>query len=132
MTYKRGVCQLELQPHHPLDQVTTTFRHVCQNPSFHHRRDRYACLVVCYYPYLKFISPPGYIAGSVLDRLLRHPTFATSEITVLIRKADKVPVFESLGVRTVLGSYDHHALLEKQASLSDVIFACVRVSIELA
>ncbi|KAG8217077.1 hypothetical protein J3R82DRAFT_5099 [Butyriboletus roseoflavus] len=66
----------------------------------------------------------GYIAGSVLDRLLRHPTFATSEITVLIRKADKVPAFESLGVKTVLGSYDDHALLEKQASLSDVIFAC--------
>jgi len=66
----------------------------------------------------------GYIAGSVLDRLLRHPTSATSEITVLVRKADKVPAFESLGVRTVLGSYDDHALLEKQASLSDVIFAC--------
>jgi hypothetical protein len=90
----------------------------------------HACLVVCYYPYL--ISPPGYIAGSVLDRLLRHPTSATSEITVLVRKADKVPAFESLGVRTVLGSYDDHALLEKQASLSDVIFACVRLPIELA
>jgi uncharacterized protein YbjT (DUF2867 family) len=74
----------------------------------------------------------GYIAGSVLDRLLRHPTSATSEITVLVRKADKVPAFESLGVRTVLGSYDDHALLEKQASLSDVIFACVRLPIELA
>ncbi|KAH0830119.1 hypothetical protein J3R83DRAFT_1457 [Lanmaoa asiatica] len=76
------------------------------------------------YPYLSFISPAGYIAGCVLDRLLRHPTFATSEVTALIRKADKAPAFESLGVKTVLGSYDDHALLEKQASLSDVIFAC--------
>ena len=62
----------------------------------------------------------------MLDRLLRHSTFATSEIIVLVRKADKVPAFESLGVKTVLGSYDDHALLEKQASLSDVVFACVR------
>jgi uncharacterized protein YbjT (DUF2867 family) len=68
----------------------------------------------------------------VLDRLLRHPTFATSEITVLVRKADKVPTFESLGIKTVLGSYDDHALLEKQASLSDVIVACVRVPIDVA
>ena len=68
----------------------------------------------------------------MLDRLLRHHTFVRSEITVLVRKADKVLAFESLGVKTVLGSYDDHALLEKQASLSDVIVACVRVPIELA
>ena len=68
----------------------------------------------------------------MLDRLLRHHTFVRSEITVLVRKADKVPAFESLGVKTVLGSYDDHALLEKQASLSDVIVACVRGLIELA
>ena len=67
----------------------------------------------------------------MLERLLQHPTFATSDITVLIRKADKVPAFESLGVKTVLGSYDDHVLLEKQASLSDVVVACVRVPIEL-
>ncbi|KAI9570710.1 hypothetical protein HD554DRAFT_2187866 [Boletus coccyginus] len=66
----------------------------------------------------------GYVGGSVLDRLLRHSTFATSEITALVRKADKAPVFESLGVKTVLGSYDDHALLEKQASLSDVVIEC--------
>ena len=67
----------------------------------------------------------------MLERLLQHPTFATSDITVLIRKSDKVPAFESLGVKTVLGSYDDHVLLEKQASLSDVVVACVRVPIEL-
>jgi len=60
----------------------------------------------------------------VLDRLLRHPTSTTSEITALVRKADNVPVFESIDVKTVVGSYDDHALLEKQASLSDVVFAC--------
>lgn len=68
----------------------------------------------------------------MVDRLLRHPTFATSEITALVRKADKAAAIESLGIKAVLGSYDEHALLERQASQSDVIFACVRVSTDLA
>ena len=63
----------------------------------------------------------------MLERLLRHPTFVTSEITAIVRTADKARAVESLGVKTVLGSYDDHALLEKQASLSDIVFAIVRV-----
>ncbi|KAG6375757.1 hypothetical protein JVT61DRAFT_2607 [Boletus reticuloceps] len=70
-----------------------------------------------------FTGATGYLGGSVIDRLLKHPTFATSEITALIRKADKAAAFESLGIKTLLGSNDDHALLEKQASLSDVIFS---------
>ncbi|KAF8552970.1 NAD(P)-binding protein [Imleria badia] len=70
-----------------------------------------------------FTGATGYVGGSVMDRLLRHPTFATSEITALVRKADKAAVLESLGIKTVLGSYDDHAVLEKQASLSDIIFS---------
>ena len=69
----------------------------------------------------------GYVGGSVLERLLCHPTYATSEITAIVRTADKARAVESLGVKTVLGSYDDHALLEKQASLSDIVFAIVRV-----
>jgi len=88
-------------------------------------------VVVSRHPCLKVVSSPGYVGGSVLDRLLRHSTFTTSEITALVRKADKAPTFESLGVKTILGSYDDHALLEKQASLSDVVIECVRVPIEL-
>ncbi|KAF9220841.1 NAD(P)-binding protein [Gyrodon lividus] len=66
----------------------------------------------------------GYIGGAVLARLLEHHTFPTSEITALIRKADKVPAFESIGIKTVLGSHSDVELLEKQASQSDVVFAC--------
>ena len=67
----------------------------------------------------------------MIDRLLKHPTFETSEFTVLVRKADAVPAFKSLGIKTVLGSYDDHELLEKQASLSDIVFSIVSVSVEL-
>ncbi|KAF8841111.1 NAD(P)-binding protein [Paxillus ammoniavirescens] len=66
----------------------------------------------------------GYIGGAVLARLLEHPTFPTSEITALVRKADKIPAFDSIGVNTVLGSHNDLELLEKRASQSDVIFAC--------
>lgn len=67
----------------------------------------------------------------MVDRLLKHPTFATSGVTALIRKADKAPAFESLGIKPILGSYDDHVILEQQASLSDIIFSIVRVSVEL-
>ncbi|KIJ63848.1 hypothetical protein HYDPIDRAFT_133756 [Hydnomerulius pinastri MD-312] len=76
----------------------------------------------CNNPYLTFNS--GYIGGAVLLRLLDHPTFASSEITALLRKAEKVPAFESIGVKTVLGSNSDLDLLEKQASQSDIVFAC--------
>ncbi|KAF9240417.1 hypothetical protein BU15DRAFT_45759 [Melanogaster broomeanus] len=66
----------------------------------------------------------GYIGGAILLRLLEHPTFPTSEITALVRKADKVPEFESIGVKTLLGSYSDLELLENQAAQSDVVFAC--------
>ncbi|KIJ63834.1 hypothetical protein HYDPIDRAFT_40854 [Hydnomerulius pinastri MD-312] len=71
-----------------------------------------------------FTGATGYIGGAVLLRLLDHPTFASSEITALLRKAEKVPAFESIGVKTVLGSNSDLDLLEKQASQSDIVFAC--------
>ena len=78
------------------------------------------------YPCLNVI-PLGFVAGSVIDRLLRHHSFATSEITVLTRKVEKASAFESLGIKTVVGFYDDHALLEKHAALSDVVISCVRM-----
>ncbi|KAF8137162.1 hypothetical protein EV363DRAFT_652065 [Boletus edulis] len=66
----------------------------------------------------------GYIGGAVLERLLQHHTAPRSEITALVRNAAKAPLFASIGVKTVLGSLDDVALLEQQASESDVVFAC--------
>ncbi|KAH0835027.1 hypothetical protein J3R83DRAFT_10764 [Lanmaoa asiatica] len=66
----------------------------------------------------------GYIGGAVLERLLQHRTAPTLEITALIRDPGKVPLFASIGVKTIVGSHGDGALLEQQASQSDVVFAC--------
>ncbi|KAG6379927.1 hypothetical protein JVT61DRAFT_10494 [Boletus reticuloceps] len=66
----------------------------------------------------------GYIGGAVLERLLKHHTAPRSVITALVRNAAKAPMFASIGVKAVLGSLDDVALLEQQASESDVVFAC--------
>ncbi|KIO01034.1 hypothetical protein M404DRAFT_150977, partial [Pisolithus tinctorius Marx 270] len=67
----------------------------------------------------------GYIGGTVLTRLVDHPTFANSEITLLIRpsKKDKISTFHSLGLNTVLGSYNDLDILEEQASKADIVFS---------
>ncbi|KAF8555770.1 NAD(P)-binding protein [Imleria badia] len=66
----------------------------------------------------------GYIGGVVLERLLEHRTAPDSEITALVRDPAKVAQFASIGVKTVLGSLEDGALLERLASKSDVVFAC--------
>jgi nucleoside-diphosphate-sugar epimerase len=66
----------------------------------------------------------GYIGGAVLERLLQHRTAPNSQITALVRNAAKIPLFASIGVKTVDGSLDDGALLERQAFESDVVFAC--------
>ena len=48
-----------------------------------------------------------------------------SEITALVRNAAKLPLFASIGVKTLFGSLDDATLIERQASKSDVVFACV-------
>ncbi|KAI6012080.1 hypothetical protein BKA83DRAFT_676974 [Pisolithus microcarpus] len=72
-----------------------------------------------------FTGATGYVGGTVLARLVDHPTFANSEFTLLIRpsKKDKVSTLHSLGFKTVLGSYDDLDILEEQASKADIIFS---------
>ncbi|KAI6109260.1 hypothetical protein EDD16DRAFT_1615421 [Pisolithus croceorrhizus] len=72
-----------------------------------------------------FTGATGYVGGTVLARLIDHPTFANSEFTLLIRpsKKDKVATLHSLGLRTVLGSYDDLDILEEQASKADIVFS---------
>ncbi|KAG6379926.1 hypothetical protein JVT61DRAFT_10493 [Boletus reticuloceps] len=70
------------------------------------------------------LGATGYIGGGVLERLLRHRTAPTSQITALVRNAAKIPLLSSTGVKTVFGTLDNVALIERQASESDVVFAC--------
>ncbi|TFK40452.1 hypothetical protein BDQ12DRAFT_711156 [Crucibulum laeve] len=65
----------------------------------------------------------GYVGGSVVARLLKHPKFATFKVTALVRSVEKAEKLKTLGVETILGSYDDLEVLKKAASEADVVFA---------
>ncbi|EIW84032.1 NAD(P)-binding protein [Coniophora puteana RWD-64-598 SS2] len=71
----------------------------------------------------------GYIGGSVLQKVLAHPSAATSEFTLLVRSPEKARLLEGyiqavgVDVRVLLGSHSDSDKLEAQAAQSDVIFA---------
>jgi len=66
----------------------------------------------------------GYIGGSVLARLLRHPSAATFDITVQTRSPEKVKLFERFGVNAVIGTNDNGDQLEELAAQSHIVFSC--------
>ncbi|KIJ67094.1 hypothetical protein HYDPIDRAFT_128710 [Hydnomerulius pinastri MD-312] len=66
----------------------------------------------------------GYIGGSVLAALLRHPRSNEFHITVLVRAAEKAAGFREVGVTAVVGSYADKHLLTNHAAQSDVVIAC--------
>ncbi|CCM05823.1 uncharacterized protein FIBRA_08057 [Fibroporia radiculosa] len=67
----------------------------------------------------------GYIGGSVLDRLLHHPSADTFAITVFTRSAEKAKLLEeSFGVKAVVGTHADHDKLEALAEESHVVFSC--------
>ena len=68
---------------------------------------------------------PGYIGGTVLAHLIQHPKRSEYEITVHLRSVEKAKGFEKLGFKTVLGSLNDVADLEKLASESDIVFQTV-------
>lgn len=69
-----------------------------------------------------FIGATGYIGGTVLDHLNRHPKRSDYEITVYLRSTEKAKGFEKLGYKTALGSLDDVEELAKLASESDIVF----------
>lgn len=71
---------------------------------------------------------PGYIGGSILDRLLAHHKNSTFEITTLVRSQDKARTLTKFGVTPVVGSLSDLLLLESLAADADVVFDAVRWS----
>ncbi|KAI0783867.1 hypothetical protein BC629DRAFT_1440597 [Irpex lacteus] len=70
------------------------------------------------------LGATGYIGGSVLSRLLSHPSKDTFEITTLVRSEEKAKKLESFSVKTVIGSYEDTALVERLAEDAHVVFSC--------
>ncbi|KAI0822502.1 NAD-P-binding protein [Trametes gibbosa] len=67
----------------------------------------------------------GYIGGSVLERLLKHPDAANFNISALVRSADKAKVLETqFGVKAVVGSHADFDKLEALAKEADVVLSC--------
>ncbi|KAF9647141.1 NAD(P)-binding protein [Thelephora ganbajun] len=73
-------------------------------------------------PTILFIGATGYIGGTVLAHLIQHPKRSDYEIIIHLRSAEKAKSFENLGFKTVLGSLDDAADLEKLTSESDIVF----------
>ncbi|KAG8213376.1 hypothetical protein J3R82DRAFT_11870 [Butyriboletus roseoflavus] len=66
----------------------------------------------------------GYIGGSVLSALLRHPRLDEFNITALVRSEIQASRFQAGNVTPVVGSYDDSTLLRSLASQADVVIAC--------
>ena len=63
-----------------------------------------------------------------MARLLEHPDSTTFEITALVRSAAKAAKLETLGLKTVIGSYSDLDQLELLTSEADVVFSIVNNS----
>lgn len=69
--------------------------------------------------------PPGYVGGTVLQRLLDHPKRDTFEVTALVRNADKAKVLNTLGVNTVVASLSDRDKVTELAGASSVVINTV-------
>ncbi|KAJ7104227.1 hypothetical protein B0H15DRAFT_809082 [Mycena belliarum] len=80
-------------------------------------------------PKIFLTGATGYIGGAVLARILEHPLQHLSEITVIVRSAEKASLFNRTfgkkhNLNAVVGSYSDLALLRELAADADVVFAC--------
>ncbi|OJT15038.1 hypothetical protein TRAPUB_8481 [Trametes pubescens] len=76
-----------------------------------------------------FIGAPGYIGGSVLGRLLEHPSANTFDITVFTTYEEKAGLLESkFPLKVVRGSRQNFDNLEALAEHAHIVFNCVDAS----
>jgi len=65
----------------------------------------------------------GYIGGTVLSHLLKHPEVANFNITALTRSNDKAEKLKAIGVKGVVGSHSDIQLLTTLSAESDIVIA---------
>ncbi len=72
------------------------------------------------------LARAGYIGGAVLERLLKHPSASTFDITALVRNEDKARILESkFPVKVVRGTHQDFDKLEALAENAHVVYHCV-------
>jgi len=67
------------------------------------------------------LGATGYIGGTVLDALLKHPKAAQFDITAYIRSEEKAQKVRALGLKAFSGNL---TVVEDAASQSEIIFNC--------
>ena len=69
----------------------------------------------------------GYIGGTVLARLIDHPSASTFKITVLTRSAEKAKLFEEKypSIKAVVGSTNEEEKLSQLVSEAHYVFSTV-------
>ena len=76
---------------------------------------------------LKHAFPPGYIGGTVLSRLLTHPSASSFKIKALVRSPEKSAKLQSAAnnISTVVGSLSEEEKVAEAAEGADVVFSTV-------
>lgn len=79
-------------------------------------------------------SDTGYIGGSILAKLLNHPSASIFDITVLVRSPEKAKVFEQKypSIKAVVGSTNEEEKLSQLASEAHYVFSAVSGSPSVA
>ena len=67
----------------------------------------------------------GYIGGSILNRLLKHPRASSFNTIALVRSPAKAKLLDDLGVKAVVASLSDHEKVESLASCAHVIINAV-------
>ncbi|EPY53033.1 NAD dependent epimerase/dehydratase [Schizosaccharomyces cryophilus OY26] len=65
-----------------------------------------------------FLLGPGYIGGQILEFLLER----NYHVTTLTRRESTAAEFHAQGIKTVIGSLDDRSVIQKQVSVSDIVF----------
>jgi putative NADH-flavin reductase len=68
----------------------------------------------------------GFIGGTILANILSRSDSSQFAITAVVRSEEKAQKLKSTGVNAILGELDSVALLEEEASKSDIIISAVR------
>ncbi|KAI0635600.1 NAD-P-binding protein [Trametes polyzona] len=75
----------------------------------------------------------GYVGGSVLERLLKHPDAKTFDILAIVRNEEKAKILESMfGIDVVRGTLQDLEKLESLAENAHIVFHCANADDEPA
>ncbi|KAJ7127437.1 hypothetical protein C8R43DRAFT_1027990 [Mycena crocata] len=70
-----------------------------------------------------FLGATGYLGGTILGKLLKHPSTADFKISALVRDAGKAEKLKRFGITPIVGDNSNVELLQALASEADVVIS---------